>query len=351
MKKFTILSLIICFIFTLQGNAQVGSFLKNVKNNVVKDLLSDKPGSSKQETAPEPSCACDDAVVGLDLNKYKIDYTEVSITVQADGTILVKSKISGEYFIVKDGAAQGPMKEGDPRLSVFGISDEEQQDGKNAIMLKNKKYISKSGDKFVINFQGKTYGPYARIDDFVANLSGTKFVAVATENVTVTEDEGKDMEKRMENAKNDAERMALAMEMTQKMQDNVMQAGAQGFTPEYISNIPGVSLDFSTTMGGSLTNKIKYDDILILSPSKVQSLTGKTLFNLGSYEGASDEFFVKSDNSMYAWFSYGTLTFSDGKKISDMFIPYLTKIDGQVYLAYMYYSPKRNALMLCKIPF
>jgi hypothetical protein len=29
----------------------------------------------------------------------------------------------------------------------------------------------------------------------------------------------------------------------------------------------------------------------------------------------------------------------------------LVKIDGKVFLAYMYYSPKKNSIMQCKIPF
>ena len=37
--------------------------------------------------------------------------------------------------------------------------------------------------------------------------------------------------------------------------------------------------------------------------------------------------------------------------MSDLFNPHLVKVGGQVYIAYMYYSPKRNSLMQCKIPF
>jgi hypothetical protein len=33
-----------------------------------------------------------------------------------------------------------------------------------------------------------------------------------------------------------------------------------------------------------------------------------------------------------------------------LFNPHLIKTGSQVYLAYTYYSPKKNAMMQCKIP-
>jgi hypothetical protein len=62
--------------------------------------------------------------------------------------------------------------------------------------------------------------------------------------------------------------------------------------------------------------------------------------------------FINTGNTKYAYETYGELSFSDGSpKLSDMFNPHLVKEDGKVYLAYMYYSPKKNSLMQCRIEF
>jgi hypothetical protein len=67
------------------------------------------------------------------------------------------------------------------------------------------------------------------------------------------------------------------------------------------------------------------------------------------FAGANN-LFVSSSNAIYAYYNYGTLTLSDNTTLTDLFDPYLMKADGKVYLAYMYYSPKKNAIMQCKIP-
>lgn len=347
MKNKTLIALLLGLAFIMPVNAQVGNFLKNVKNNVVKDVLGEK--AVKSDPGPDPECACDDAIVGIDLGKYKLEYSEIAISMSDDGRMLVTDRFNNAYYIVKDGVSQGPYKSGDPKLADFGMADDDGNE--NPILKKYARYISASGDKYVISFMGKTYGPYARIDGFAVNRSGNKFAAWVTKNVTVTEAQGKSMEARMKNARTDAEKMALAMEMAQQMQDNVMEAGAEGFNPEFISNIPGASLDFTTTMGGQLDSKTKYDDILLVFPTKIMNLSGKTLFNLKSQVSEEGGLFVKSDNSGYAWYNYGTLTFSDGRVITDLFGVYLMKSEGQVFIAYMYYSPKKNAIMQCKIPF
>jgi hypothetical protein len=61
--------------------------------------------------------------------------------------------------------------------------------------------------------------------------------------------------------------------------------------------------------------------------------------------------FINSSNTKYAVEGYGTLTFSDETTLSDLFNSRLIKTDGKVFLAYMYYSPKKNAIMQCKIAF
>ena len=107
-------------------------------------------------------------------------------------------------------------------LTLFRkIIDDKSEAG---FLAKYKPYITKSGDKYLITFAGKKYGPYARIDNFTVSKSKDKFAAMATETVVVTEDQGKKMEEAMKNAKSDQERMDLAMEYAQQMQQT-MTAG------------------------------------------------------------------------------------------------------------------------------
>lgn len=65
----------------------------------------------------------------------------------------------------------------------------------------------------------------------------------------------------------------------------------------------------------------------------------------------TESLFVNTNNTKYAYYNYGTLTFDDGSIISELFNPHLVKINSQVSIAYMYYSSKKNAIMQCKIPF
>jgi hypothetical protein len=100
-----------------------------------------------------------------------------------------------------------------------------------------------------------------------------------------------------------------------------------------------------------LNSNIKYDDILFSTYDKVIDLSNKVLLTLKSDAAGAKDLFVNSANTKYAFYNYGTLTFSDGTVMSELFNLRLIKFKGQVYLAYMYYSPKRNAIMQCKIPF
>jgi hypothetical protein len=100
-----------------------------------------------------------------------------------------------------------------------------------------------------------------------------------------------------------------------------------------------------------LNSNIKYDDILFLTYDKVIDLSNKVLLTLKPDASGAKDLFVNTTNTKYAFYNYGTLTFSDGTVMSELFNPHLVKISGQVYLAYIYYSPKKNAIMQCKIPF
>ena len=77
----------------------------------------------------------------------------------------------------------------------------------------------------------------------------------------------------------------------------------------------------------------------------------KVLFTLKQEAIGAKNLFVNSNNTKYAYYNSGTLTFSDNTTMTDLFNPYLAKTDGKIYLNYMYYSPKNNAIMQHKIPF
>ena len=84
---------------------------------------------------------------------------------------------------------------------------------------------------------------------------------------------------------------------------------------------------------------------------KIIDLKGKTVLTLKQDAVGARDLFINTANTKYAIYNYGTLTFSDGTTMSDMFNLHWIKVNGQVYLAYMYYSPKRNAIMQCKMLF
>lgn len=349
MKKAILLFFAFSIVCVSPSNCQVGKFLNKVSNSVANKISGDDSKNAKQD--PEPSCACDqpELVLNLDGN-LKLTYSEISISVRDDGALLVKDRISGDYYIAKDGTTQGPIKAGDKRLSGFDTKTDEQSDGKKT--WTNNEYISKSDDKFTIKFGGKSYGPYSQISEFKVARSKDKFAAIVVENEVVSEAEGKKMEAAIKNAKSDQERMELSMKysqmMMQKMQDG---GGPNSMMPTLVTNIPNVTYDPLKSTGGQLSNTVKFDDILFTTYDKVIDLSNKVLLNLKPDAAGAEALFVNKSNTAYAWYKYGTLTFSDGKTMTDLFSPHLVKINGQVSLAYLYYSPKRNAIMQCKIPF
>lgn len=349
MKKSLAFSLIVCMLVSVQVNAQVGKFLKNVKNNVTKDLLGTP--DNKAKTAPEPACACDPAEVIMEVGKYNIDYTELNISVLEDGRVLINDKLTDNYYVIKNAVTQGPYKKGDSRIAEFQTSGDKGE-GFDWIVARYKDYISKSGDKYVITFAGKTYGPYARIDKFTVSKSNNQFAALATENIVVTADEGKKMDEAIKNAKTEQEKMDLAMKYSQQMQQKILSSGdPTSIMSKLITNVPNAVTDVNATMGGQFYNTVKYDDIVMVYYNKITDLTGKLLMNIKPGVCSADGVFISSDNSKSACYNYGTLTFSDGKTLAELFNPHLVKTDGKNYIAYMYYSPKRNAIMQCKIPF
>jgi hypothetical protein len=353
MKKLIPTLLVILIFFVSPVNAQVSRLLNKVSKSVA-DKVDGTPqsGSKTTKEEPEPKCACDQPELVLDLGgSLKLDYTEITISVRDDGALLVKEKFGADYYIVKDGSPQGPIKAGDPRLKGFDAA-ENTDDTNTDKTWKNNEYISASGEKYLIKFGGKSYGPYSQISDFKVARSKDKFAAIVIENMPVSEAEGKKMDEAIKNAKTEQEKMDLSMKYSQQMMQKIQQGGGPMSTmPKLVTNIEATKYDPLKSRGGTLNNKIKFDDILFVSYDQVTDLSNKVLLTLKPEAQGSQDIFVNTANTKYAFYNYGTLTFSDESKMSDLFNPYLMKVGGQVYLAYMYYSPKKNAIMRCKLPF
>jgi hypothetical protein len=353
MKKIILILLATCIFSGNPVNSQVNRLLNKVSKSVTNDPAR-KPdaGSSNAKQEPEPKCACDQPETVLDLGgSLNLAYSEVTIYTKDDGSILVKDKFTGNFYIVKNGDTQGPVKAGDPRLAGFDNVDDADA-AKISTRWANNEYISKSGEKYLIKFAGKSYGPFGEIKEFKVTKSKDKFAAVVVENAPVSEADGKKMEEAIKNAKTDQEKMDLSMKYSQQMMQKMQQGGGPAaMFPKLVTNIPNTSYDPMEVAGGNLNGNIKFDDILIMSYDKIINLQMKTVLTLKQDAIGARDLFVNSGNTKYAIYTYGTLTFSDNTTLSELFNPHLLKVNGQVYLAYMYYSPKRNAIMQCKIAF
>ncbi len=353
MKKPILFLLAIFIFFGNPVNAQVSRLINKVKKSVSNSVAGTPESDSKaSKEEPEPKCACDQPESILDLGgTLKLMYSEISIIVRDDDAILIKDKISDDYYIAKDGSTQGPIKAGDKRLAGFeGVDAADVAKETNA--WANNEYISREGEKYVIKFNGKSYGPYGQIREFKVAKSKDKFAAIVIENVPVSEAEGKKMDEAIKNAKTEQEKRDLAMQYSQQMMKKMQEGGgAMSILPKLVTNIQGVTYDPLKSVGGTLNNNIKYDDILFKTTDKVVDLSNKVLLNLKPETRNIENLFVNTDNTRYAYYNYGTLTFDDGTAMAELFNPHLIKAEGQVYIAYMYYSPKKNSIMQCKIPF
>ena len=353
MKKSILLIMTVCLMLGNQINGQAGGLLNKVKKSVINEILGNpEDNSNKPSKEPEPACACNAAEIVMNMGgSLQLNYNEISISVLDNGEILAKNRGTDQYYIVKNGVTQGPYKSGDPKIAEFETTDEDDK-SIESFLLKNKPYISRSDEKLLITFNGKSYGPYAQINNFTVTKSKDKFAALVIENIIINEDQGKKMDEAMKNAKSDEERMALAMQFSDEMQQKMMQGGGPASTmPMLVTNIQNATYDPVKTMGGTLNGHIKYDDILMVAYDKIIGLQGETILTLKKETIGASDLFVNTDNTKYAVYNYGTLTFSDNTTLSELFNPHLVKVDGTVYLAYMYYSPKKNAIMQCKITF
>jgi hypothetical protein len=283
--------------------------------------------------------------------KLQLDYSELTISISDDDRILAQSRGSNDFYIVQNGVTTGPVKSGDPRLAGFK-NIENSDPGKETDLWANNEYISKSGEKYLIKFGGNSYGPYAQIKDFTVTRSKDKFAAMAVENMPVSEAEGKKMDEAIKNAKSEQERRDLATKYSQEMMRKMQQAGGPMSTmPKLVTNVAGTNYDPLKSGGGTLNRNIKYDEIVVVAFDKLIDLQGKVILTLKQEAIGVPDIYVNTTNTKYAFYKYGTLTFNDNTTMSDLFNLHLIKVNGQVYLAYMYYSPKKNAIMQCKILF
>lgn len=350
MKRLLLFLTAMLFACVLPLSAQ-SKFIKNVAKDVKSEILgSSSGGKSATKTQPEPKCACNNAEEVLSLNGMNMMYSELSIDMLDDGSFLVQDRISQQYYIIKDKVKKGPYNEDSPQVAAFR-EPEGQENASDFLVLKYKDYISKTGDKYTIKFNGQTYGPYAMVNSFVIPKSGDKFAALVTENVVATEDRGRQMEEAMKKAKTDQEKMELAMKFSQEMQQKMMAGGGPMSTlPKVVSSIPDLKFD-PMTGGTNLNGKMKYDEILACKYDQIIDLKGNKVMTIKPEQSASENIFVNTTNTKYAWYTYGTLYFSDGTSMSELFSPHLMKSEGKIYLAYLYYSPAKNAIMRCKILF
>jgi hypothetical protein len=226
MKNSIVLSLVFLLLSVSQSSAQLGGLVNKVKNSMANEIA----GNKKSEPAkiPEPGCACDPAELVLDLGgKFQLAYDEVDISSREDGAILIKDKVTGNFYIARGGVTEGPYQAGDKKLAGFEEYDAEGS-GTDDWISKFGEYISKSGNRYLIKFAGKSYGPYDQIRSFDVTKSKEKFAATVIETVAVTEDDGERMEEAMKKAKTDQEKMELAMQFSQQMQQRMMAGAPRG---------------------------------------------------------------------------------------------------------------------------
>ena len=361
MKKLVLPLLALCLLSASPTYPQ--GLLNKVKNAVSKEISGDKnsnAANNQANTKPEPKCACNDPKMILDLSRFKIPYNEVSLCYKDDGSILVLDRISGKYYISKDGNLEGPYDSTDKRVIDFKeeascettAKYEEDTNNKDYWINKYPSWIFKAGDKYVIKFAGKSYGPYALINEFAVPGSKDKFAAMVTENMVASEADSKKMEEAMKNAKTDQERMDLAMKYSQQVSKQMMEGGGPtSLLPKLVTNVPGAKYDQMEWMGGRLNGSVKFDEIVVVSSQKVIDLQGKTLLTFNDYADLSTPLFLSSSNTKYAKYSFGSLVFNDNTTLPDLFNPNMISLNGKTFLTYMYYSPSRNAIVQCQIPF
>lgn len=356
MKKWIvfIMSLFLSILTSPEATAQLGGLMNKVKNRIVEKALGTDQGSSAEQNAAvgkEPDCASEDARVVFEFDKgFKIAMNEMSLCIQ-DGDILFFSKLDKKYFVRKKGSdsPEGPFGADDPAVTRF-VCNDSGSGGSSDFSEAYPEFITRSGEKYLIRFGGKNYGPYAVIQNFVVSSLKTKFVAMVIPEVMFSEQEGALMDQEAKEAKT----MGQQMELAKKIQDKMARKAVSGEPQEYglklVSNVQG--LDESLGMAAQLSSLVKYDEIVWIGTGKIMDLAGKTIFTYDPQEiDPNGGLWLSSDNKKYATAAPGLLRLSDGRECSDVFSPFILKEKDNVTLNYLYYSPGKNAIMQASMPF
>jgi hypothetical protein len=350
MKKAFLLSIIFLLAGALNysSQAQLGGLLNKVKNKIVDKTLGNDTGSKTGNQAKEPDCASEKDKVVFEFDKgYKVDMTEITVCIQ-NGDILLFSKLTSKYFVKKKNSdsPEGPYEADNPEVTRFNCNSTVSSSEKKDFSIIYPEFVSRSGEKYLIKFGGKSYGPYAVIMNFVVSDLKSKFVAQVIPDMMFTEKENQELEKESKNADNMTmeQKMALAKKVQDKMMQKTMSGTPMDFQMKLISNVPNADNNPGATV--MYSSSIKFDEIVCLGAGQIMDLSGKTIFTYDIQKvNPYDGMWLSSDNTRYVTYSYGLLKFSDGKVCNEVFSPYLVKEEGKVYLNYLYYSPKRNAIM------
>jgi hypothetical protein len=183
------------------------------------------------------------------------------------------------------------------------------------------------------------------------NENQDKFVASVYEKLLKESDLGdmSKIEKEMNNAKTDEERMQIAMQISQKITAVMSEQQAISSAPQVVTNIPDVVWN---PLMGTTNNRIKFNDIVVTVMNEIKDLQGNTLFSFNNLENnIYEKFWLSSDNKSWAGYNNGQIIFSNGKKIQEVFSPFLDLSDGNLFINYLYFSPVKEAIMKVRIPF
>jgi hypothetical protein len=355
MKRTFLLSIVFLLAGALNysSQAQLGGLLNRVKNKVVDKALGNDTGSKSGNQAKEPECASVNDKVVFEFDKgYKVDMSEITVCIQY-GNILLFSKLTGKYFVKKrnSDSPEGPYEADNPEVTRFNCDTKVSSNDKKDFSIIYPEFVSRAGEKFIIKFGGKTYGPYAVIATFVVSDLKTKFVAQVIPDLIMSEKEGREFDKEGKNADNMTmeQKMAFAKKVQDQMMQKAMSGNPMDFQMKVISNM---NINSSLGLTVIYSSAIKYDEIVCVGSGQIMDLSGKTIFTYDMQKvNPSDGFWLNSENTRYVTYSYGLLTFSDGKECREVFSPWLIKEDGKVYLNYLYFSPKHNAIMQISNPF
>jgi len=301
----------------------------------------------------EPACACNPAVTILNMTGKKLIYSELSINVLYDNSILILDGVSGKYYKIKSGVQKGPLSEEDPEIAPF-INQAVVPEDYNQLYATYKEYIIKNGDKYQIKIKGTVYGPYFGINDFYVTRSGEKFLAMVSEKEPFAMKVEK-INQKINNATTEQEKQELQAQHMILIQEEIASGGDVLNNNKMVSNVPGAV--FNPESLPFFNSQAKYDEIVKAGYDEnnqfaIFTLSDKKMISLKpEHLMLGQDVFIRSTNTGYAIYGNGTMTFSDGTSKSELFNPYLTKEDGKIFLTYMYYSPAKNSIMQCKLPF